>query len=240
MAGLDMGVAESVTTSDGEHISMPVLLTPGEAQRKRRLQRQMARQKKGSACRARTRQAVARISAREANRREDWIEKTTTAVVRDYDLITIEDLKVKNMTRSATGTVEKPGTRVRQKAGLNRSISSQAWAMFRQRLTDKAIHATDLDGASRPVELLVINPAYTSLRCSGCGHTAKENRESQAVYRCRACGYTGNADVNAAINILAAGQAVSGRGGISHAPPIRVDQAQRPDEASTTRELVSA
>jgi len=240
MAGLDMGVAESVTTSDGEHISMPVLLTPGEAQRKRRLQRQMARQKKGSACRARTRQAVARISAREANRREDWIEKTTTAVVRDYDLITIEDLKVKNMTRSATGTVEKPGTRVRQKAGLNRSISSQAWAMFRQRLTDKAIHATDLDGASRPVELLVINPAYTSLRCSGCGHTAKENRESQAVYRCRACDYTGNADVNAAINILAAGQAVSGRGGTSHAPPIGVDQAQRPDEASTTRELVSA
>ena len=87
---------------------------------------------------------------------------------------------------------------------------------------------------------MVINPAYTSLRCSGYGHTAKENRESQAVYRCRACGYTGNADVNTAINILAAGQAVSGRGGTSHAPPIRVDQAQRPDEASTTRELVSA
>src|SRR5664280_3504746 len=121
--GLDMGVAQSVTTSDGEHLRMPPLLTPGEAQRKRRLQRQMARQKKGSACRARTRQAVARISAREADRREDWIEKTTTAVVRDYDLITIEDLKVKNMTCSATGTVEKPGTRVRQKAGHKRTIS---------------------------------------------------------------------------------------------------------------------
>jgi putative transposase len=208
-----MGVAESVTTSDGEHISMPVLLTPGEAQRKRRLQRQMARQQKGSQRRARTKQAVARISARETDRRKDWIEKTTTTLVRDYDLIAIEDLKVKNMVRSAKGTVEKPGKNVRQKSGLNRSIHAQSWALFRQRLTDKATNATDL------VELVAVNPAYTSQRCSGCGHTAKENRESQAIFRCRACGFTANADVNAAINILAAGQAVSGRGGTPHGQP---------------------
>ena len=207
VVGLDMGVAATVTTSDGEHLRMPRLLTPGEAQRKRRLQRQLCRQESGSNRRARTRHQVARLSAREADRRKDWIEKTTTTLVRDYDVVCIEDLKVKQMTRSAKGTVTAPGKNVRQKAGLNRSISSQAWALFRRRLTDKATTATS------PVAVVAVPPAYTSQRCSECGHTVRENRESQAVFSCRACGYSANADVNAAINILAAGLAVTGRGG---------------------------
>jgi len=211
--GLDMGVVSTVTTSDGEHLLMPALLSPGEAQRKRRLQRKLSRQTKGSNRRNRTRRQVARLAAKEADRRKDWIEKTTTALVRDYDVICIEDLKVKSMTRSARGTAEQPGKRVRQKAGLNRAISAQAWALFRKRLTDKAIHATPA------VELVAINPAYTSQRCSECGYMAPENRESQAVFCCRSCGYSANADVNAAINILAAGLAVSGRGGTPHAKP---------------------
>ena len=213
IVGLDMGVAATVTTSDGEHRRMPSLLTPGEDQRKRRLQRKLARQKRGSKRREQTRRQIARLSAREVDRRKDWIEKTTTSLVRDYDLIYIEDLKVKNMVSSAKGTVENPGKNVRQKAGLNRSISSQAWATFRKRLTDKAAAAIDPDGSPRPVVVVVVPPAYTSQRCSACGHTAKENRESQAVFRCRACGYSANADVNAAINIRAAGLAVAGRGG---------------------------
>jgi putative transposase len=205
--GLDLGVAATVTTSDGEHLRMPELLSPGEAQRKRRLQRRLARQEKGSARRARTKRAIARLSAREADRRKDWIEKTTTALVRNYDVIAVEDLKVANMVRSAKGTIAAPGTNVAQKRGLNRSISSQAWALFRRRLTDKAAAATS------PVVVVAIPPAYTSLRCSECGHTAKENRESQAVFLCRSCGYSANADVNAAVNIRAAGLAVAGRGG---------------------------
>ncbi len=212
IVGLDMGVAATVTTSDGEHRRMPSLLTPGEAQRKRRLQRKLARQKKGSKRRERTKRQIARLSAREVDRRKDWIEKTTTALVRDYDLICIEDLKVKSMVRSAKGTVENPGKNVRQKAGLNRSISSQAWALFRTRLTDKAAAAIGPDGSPRPV-VVAVPPAFTSQRCSACGHTAKENRESQAVFLCRACGHAINADVNAAINIRAAGLAVTGRGG---------------------------
>lgn len=205
--GLDMGVAATVTTSDGEHLKMPVLLTPGETQRKRRLQRKLARQERGSKRRARTKHQIARLSAREADRRKDWIEKTTTDLVRDYDVISIEDLKVKNMVHSARGTVASPGKNVAQKAGLNRSISSQAWGLFRRRLTDKATHATV------PVTVVAVPPAYTSQRCSACGHTTQENRESQAVFRCRSCGHADNADVNAAINILAAGLAVAGRGG---------------------------
>lgn len=211
--GLDMGVAATATTSDGDHLTMPALLTPGEEQRKRRLQRKLARQEKGSKRRERTKHQIARLSAREVDRRKDWIENTTTALVRDHDVICIEDLAVKHMVRSAKGTVECPGKNVAQKRGLNRSISSQAWALFRTRLTDKAATAT------APVEVVAVNPAFTSQRCSACGHTAKENRESQAVFRCRSCGYAANADVNAAINIRAAGLAVTGRGGTPHGRP---------------------
>ena len=224
--GLDMGIASSITTSDGMHIRMPKLLSPGESQRKRRLQRRLARQVKGSNRRARTKLAVAKISTRESDRRKDWVEKTTTQLVRDYDLIVVEDLRVKNMTKSASGTKDKPGKQVSQKRGLNRAISSQAWGMFRQRLTDKATHAT------APVAIVSINPAYTSLRCSGCGHTDKGNRKNQAVFCCLSCGYTSNADVNAAQNILAAGLAVKGRGGTPHANKHSDPMKRQPPEAA--------
>src|ERR1035437_1321720 len=103
--GLDMGVAASITTSDGVHLWIPTLLSAGEAQRKHRLQRQLSRQQKGSNRRAYTRRCMARLAAKEADRRRNWIEKTTTQLVRDFDLIVIEDLRVKNMIRSAKGTV---------------------------------------------------------------------------------------------------------------------------------------
>src|ERR1035437_2497120 len=235
IGGGDGGMAPSIPTSDGVHLWIPTLRSAGEAQRKPRLPRQLSRQQKGSNRRAYTRRCMARLAAKEADRRRNWIEKTTTQLVRDFDLIVIENLRVKNMVRSANGTVANPGRNVRQKSGLNRSIYAQSWALFRQRLTDKATHATDL------VELVSVNPAYTSQRCSDCGYAAKDNPESQAIFRCRACGFTSNADVNAAINILAAGgQPVTGRRGTSHAPPIGVDQAQRPDEASTTRKPLAA
>ena len=149
-----------------------------------------------------TRAAIARLAAREADARKDWIKKTTTSVVRRFGaLIVIEDLKVANMVKSAAGTVEAPGTNVAAKRGLNRQIHNQAWGTFRRRLTDKTTAAG--------VTLVAVNPAGTSQRCSSCGHTASENRESQAVLRCRRCGHSNNADVNAAHNILAAGRAVT-------------------------------
>ena len=219
LLGLDMGVVATVTTSEGQILDMLELLTKGERQRKRRLERKLARQVKGSNRRARTKLAVAKLAAKESDRRKDWVEKTTTQLVRDYDLIALEALKVKNMSKSASGTKDKPGKQVSQKRGLNRSILEQSWGMFRQRLTDKATHAT------APVTIVPINPAYTSLRCSECGHTDKGNRKSQAVFCCLSCGYTSNADVNAAQNILAAGLAVKGRGGtpqaLSHSDPMK-------------------
>jgi hypothetical protein len=104
---------------------MPKLLSKGERQRKRRLQRKLARQVKGSNRRNKTKLAIAKLSAKESDRRKDWIEKTTTELVRNYDLIALEDLKVKNMTRSAKGTSETPGKNVAQKRGLNRAILEQ-------------------------------------------------------------------------------------------------------------------
>ena len=142
--------------------------------------------------------------------------QTTTALVHDFDLIAVEDLAVKSMVGSARGTLEAPGVNVAQKRGLNRAISAQAWSMLRRRLTDKA--------ATCGVAVVAVDPAYTSQRCAACGHTCPENRDSQAVFRCRACGHQANADVNAAVNILAAGLAVTARGGTSH---------QGPDETRT-------
>ncbi len=214
--GLDAGVAATLTTSDGAHLHAPAL-RPGETQRLRRLQRRLARQQNGSKRRAKTKVAIARLKAREADRRRDWIEQTTTGVVRRFDLIAVEDLAVKAMVRSAKGTVSSPGVNVAAKRGLNRAISAQGWSMIRRRLTDKA--------ATCGVVVLAVDPAHTSQRCAACGHTSAENRESQAVFGCRACGHRANADVNAAINILAAGLAVTARGGTS--------RRQGPDETRT-------
>ena len=147
------------------------------------------------------------------------IEKTTTELVRSYDLIVIEDLKVKNMSRSSKGTRENPGKNVAQKRGLNRSIRSQAWALLRKRLKDKAANATS------PVVVIPINPKFTSQTCPQCEHVAEDNRKSQAVFSCINCGHTTNADINAAKNILAAGLAVTGRRGTLQQKPTEAEHS---------------
>jgi transposase len=136
------------------------------------------------------------------------VEKTSTRLASEFDLIRVEDLEIKNMVRSARGTLAVPGANVRAKAGLNRSIHAAGWGLLVARLEDKA-----------PGRVEKINPAYTSQICHACGHCAAENRESQAVFRCRACGHVDHADVNAAKNIkdIAAGRAVTARGALQ--PP---------------------
>ena len=151
--------------------------------------------------------AIARLRAREAAICQDWCEKISTDLARRFDVIRVEDLRVKNMTRSARGTIEHPGKNVRQKAGLNREIMRSGWGRLVRRLEDKA-----------PGRIEKINPAFTSQRCSACGHVAAESRKSQALFACVACNFTCNADVNAARNI-AAGHAVTARGGDGVARP---------------------
>jgi transposase len=136
--------------------------------------------------------AIARLRARETDRRKDWAEKTSTDLARRFDVIRVEDLKIGTMTRSAKGSTERPGRNVRGKAGLNRGIVRSGWGLLVRRLEDKA-----------PGRVQKIPAAYTSQTCSGCGHRDPESRESQSRFRCRACGLTVNADVNAARNIAA-------------------------------------
>ncbi|MET8991866.1 transposase, partial [Nonomuraea wenchangensis] len=148
---------------------------------------------------------------READRRKDWVEKTSTGLARRFDVIAVEDLKISHMTRSARGTLEAPGRNVRQKAGLNRGILAAGWGRLVQRLEHKA-----------PGRVRKINPRYTSQTCNACGHRAAESRESQSRFRCVACGHQAHADVNAAENLrdTAAGHAVAARGGLPLGGPV--------------------
>jgi len=207
VVGIDRGVAVSAALSTGALLHAPGL-TARERRRLRRLERKLARAKRGSNRRGTVKQAIARLRARETDRRTDWAEKTSTDIARRFDLIRVEDLQIKNMTRSAKGTGGDPGRNVRQKAGLNRGILRSGWGRLVRRLEDKA-----------PSRVEKINPAFTSQRCSACGQVDRGSRESQAVFRCTACGFAGNADVNAAINI-AAGHAVTARGGDGVARPV--------------------
>ncbi|MEU5991422.1 transposase [Spirillospora sp. NPDC047418] len=208
--GVDRGVAVSAALSTGQTCTVPGL-TPGEAERLKRLLRRLARAKRGSNRRARLKAAIARLKAREADRRRDWVEKTSTDLARRFDVIAVEDLDVAAMTRSAKGTLAAPGAGVRQKAGLNRGILAAGWGQLVTRLEHKA-----------PGRLVRVDPAYTSQTCNACGHRARDNRESQAVFRCTACGHRVNADVNAARNIkdTAVGRTVAARGGGAAARPV--------------------
>jgi transposase len=205
--GIDRGVAVSAALSTGELLHAPAL-TARERTRLRRLQRSLARAKRGSNRRGRVRHAIARLRARETDRRKDWAEKASTGIARRFDVIRVEDLQITNMTRSAKGTRENPGRNVRAKAGLNRGILGSGWGLLVRRLEDKA-----------PGRVEKIRPAFTSQRCSACGHVDAKSRESQARFVCTACGFALHADVNAARNI-AAGHAVTARGGDGVTRPV--------------------
>ncbi|MEU3169883.1 transposase [Streptosporangium sp. NPDC006930] len=197
--GIDLGVASLVTTSEGEHLANPRHLAAC-AERLAAAQRDLSRKKRGS---ARRRKAVARVAALHAKvrrQRLDGAHKAALALVGGYDVIVHEDLRIANLTRSASGTLAAPGVNVAAKSGLNRSILDAGLGVFLTILADKA------ESAGR--ELIAVNPANTSRTCARCGHCAKENRVTQAEFRCVSCGHAAHADVNAATNILRAGLAL--------------------------------
>ncbi|MEO3875583.1 transposase [Nonomuraea sp. B12E4] len=203
IVGVDRGVAVSAALSTGEMLAAPGLRATEKA-RLLRLLRKLARAERGSNRRGTVKSAIARLKAREADRRRDWVEKISTDLARRFDVIAVEDLKVSAMTRSARGTIAAPGRNVRQKAGLNRGILAAGWGRLVTRLEQKA-----------PGRVERIDPRLTSQTCNACGHIARESRESQALFGCVACGHQDNADVNAARNVrdTAAGHAVAARGG---------------------------
>lgn len=222
VVGVDRGVTVSAALSTGELLSCPQLSEAEEA-RLRCLQRRLARSRPNSNRRRRVKTAVAKLLARARDRRKDWVEKTSTDLARRFDIIRVEDLRMVQMTRrpKPEPNPEQAGkylpNRRRAKAGLNRAILANSWGALVRRLEDKAAGRVEK-----------VQPAYTSQTCSCCRHRAPENRESQAVFRCVACGHQANADVNAAINI-AAGRAVRAR----RETPARVPLKREPQLATS-------
>ncbi len=198
--GVDRGVAVAVATSRGELIDRP-FSTEGERRRVTVLQRRLSRCAQRSRNRDKARAQLAAIGTRERRRRADFCAQTAHQLATANAVVVIEDLKTKHMTKSAKGTLEQPGRNVAAKSGLNRAILGKGWHQF----------ALALSSAARYTGTVVVSvpAAYTSQRCSACGHVDPKSRESQAVFRCTACPRPAeHADVNAAKNILAAGLAV--------------------------------
>ncbi|MEX0451914.1 transposase [Spiribacter sp. 218] len=204
VVGVDMGVANLATLSTGEVIAPANALKKHQRQLAR-AQRAMNRKNKFSRNWTKAKSRVQKIHTRIGNARRDHLHKLTSALSKNHAAVVVEDLQVRNMTQSASGTVEKPGRNVRAKAGLNRSILDQGWHEFRRQLAYKQ--------AWRGGMVVAVPPQNTSRTCPACGHVAKENRPTQSRFACVACGHTAHADVNAARNILAAGHAVMACGG---------------------------
>ena len=202
VVGIDRGVVVTAMTSDGDEYLIPGL-SPKQRERFERLQRTLATQKKGSNRRKRTLRKLARLRAKENHRRKDWVEKTTTELSRKHGCAVIEDLKTSNMVRRPEKKPDGSGgylpNGASAKRGLNRGIHGSRWGEFASRLE----HKMDV----------VKVPAFNSSReCHKCGFTDKANRPSQAVFSCRACGETLNADLNAALVIRGRGVAQLGPG----------------------------
>jgi putative transposase len=202
--GIDRGVAKTLTTSDGVQESIPKESLTRLDKKLKRLQRKLCRQKKGSSNRQKTKYKIGDVHRKIRNIRQDWNHKSSTTIAKSHGLVVLEDLKIQNMSKSAKGTSECHGKNVKAKSGLNREILKQGWYQFQQFLTYKCEWYGSL--------LVLVDPKNTSMQCSSCGYTAKENRKTQAVFKCEACGHKSNADHNAAKNILARGQRVLASG----------------------------
>lgn len=231
--GVDRGVAVAAATSEGQMFDRG-FVTPGETKRLKRLQQSLSRslivhgRNRRSNRRDAVRAELGKLNARIRSRRADFAAQTAGSLVRAHGLVAVEDLRIKNMTRSAKGTVEAPGRNVQQKAGLNREILNKGWGGFLLALQNAARYTG--------TEIVKVPAAFTSQRCSRCGHVDAKSRESQASFACTGCGHRDNADVNAAKNILAAGLAVTGRGDLAE---VRRSVKRQSPERSTAMPALS-
>ena len=196
--GIDMGVKRFATLSNGGFVE-PLNAFKHEQEKLAKLQRKLARQKKGSRNSRKTKRKIARLHRYIADSRRDFLHKTSTKIAKNHSIVYVEDLKVSNMSASASGTKESPGKNVKQKSGLNRSILDQGWYGFFQMLSYKL--------EQRGGKLIKVDPKNTSRTCPRCGLVSAENRKSQATFACIGCGYRSNADEVGAINVLRAGRA---------------------------------
>ena len=197
--GIDMGVARFATLSNGEFFE-PLNAFKTYKGKLAKLQRQLKNKVKFSQNWQKLKAKIAKLHHKIANCRKDFLHQTSSKISKNHAMIYIEDLQVSNMSKSAKGTAETPGKNVAAKSGLNQAILDQSWFEFRRQLDYK----TQWQGG-----FLVAVPAQnTSRTCPCCGHVAKENRQTQANFECVECGYTENADVVGALNVLGRGRAI--------------------------------
>ena len=219
---IDVGIARFATMSDAESIA-PLNSFKKHQQRLSRYQRRMSRKVKFSSNWKKAKAKVQKIHTDIANARKDFLHKTTTVISKNHALVCIEDLQVRNMSKSSKGNREQHGKRVRQKTGLNRAILDQGWGEFRRQLEYKMIWNGGV--------LLAVPPHNTSRTCPCCYHISKENRLTQAEFLCVSCGYENYADVVGAINILERGHRLLACGELAQSglsakqEPIEVTQA---------------
>ena len=247
------------TFSDGSFLA-PLNSFRQHEQRLARYQRRMARKVKGSKNWNKAKKKVQRIHAEIANVRKDFLHKATTAISQQYALVVLEDLKVRNMSKSAKGSgefsatskassekekrtcprsghvyAESPGKKVRAKSGLNKSILDQGWYEFRRQLEYKM----QWQGGW----LMTVNPRNTSRTCPVCGHVSADNRTTQAKFACVSCGHQAHADVVGAINILARGMQNMRHGGKDMPPNACIESfvsspCEEMEETTCTYDLV--
>ncbi len=205
--GIDRGIRALAALSTGELVEN---LRPGSRRRvaTERCQRELDavtvkdargrpingrdRRRKAAVCK------LARAKEREANARRDWLHKWSRTIVDRFDVIALEDLRLKNMTRSAKGNAERPGRNVKAKSGLNRALLDAGLGILGTLIREKA--------ASAARTVIGVDPRHSSQECSRCGHGAASNRV-RSRFRCGRCWYRCDADVNAARVILARGRA---------------------------------
>lgn len=223
--GVDRGVAVAVASSDGELIDRS-FTTAGERRRAVVLQRKLSRAAKGSN-RVKLRSELAKLRAIERHRREDFCAQTAHRLAHTNAVVVLEDLKTRNMTGRAKPVEDpdNPGCYLpngaASKSGLNNAILGKGWHQFEQALTSVSRYSG--------TQVIKVPAAFTSLRCSVCGHVDPKSRESQAVFRCTTCSRPAeHADVNAAKNILAAGLAVTACREVATPAGVAVTSTQEP------------
>jgi len=199
MIGIDMGITRFATLSDGSYIE-PLNSFRKLSKKLAFEQRKLSKKVRFSANWKKQKQIITRLHERIANARLDFLHKTSTQISKNHAMLVVEDLKVRNMSKSAKGSIEVYGKNVKAKSGLNKSILDQGWGMF--------ISFLEYKQAWSGGDVLRVNPQYTSQTCPCCHHVSRDNRKSQSAFVFTECGFKANADFVGALNVLARGHRV--------------------------------
>lgn len=191
---LDVGIAKLVADSNGGFVENPRHAEAMQPRIRRRAQRSVARKKKGSKNQQKARAKVASLQRKVRRQRDHALHTASAGYAKNHGIILVEDLRIANMTASASGTVEEPGTHVAAKAGLNRAILAAGWGRFVEMLAYKVVPEGGVV-LRRPA-------AYSSQECAQCHRIDPASRPTQSLFLCAGCGHVANADTNAAQSLL--------------------------------------